>query len=119
MAAKRPRMELRKEVARASDRHAVVIAGSCQVGTAEPQDVTVTDLAADGCRLRGIWAGMTKAEPVQLWLGGHGPVVARLKWARKGALGLAFEPPLDEAVVARLCEASAGATVVPLRRSRP
>lgn len=58
-------------------------------------------------------------EPVQLWLGQTGPVPARLKWIKKGSLGLVFESPLDDAMLRTLLETApptADSNVVPLRR---
>ena len=65
----------------------------------------VTDLGATGCKLQANWVGVTKSEPVQLWLGDFGPVEAKLKWIRKGSLGLAFNDPLEEAVLQPMLEA--------------
>ena len=112
-------MPSRPELLRADPRESVVIPGRCQVGERAAEEVLVTDLSARGCRLRGNSIGVTKAEPVQLWLGETGPVAARLKWIKKGSIGLAFESPLDEDVLQPLLDAPAPpapSNVVPLRR---
>lgn len=109
----------RTEIPRGGARHAVILAGRYQVGDRPPEEVLITDLGADGCRLRASSVGVTKMEPIQLWLGEFGPVPARLKWVKKGSLGLAFESPLDEANLGVLLEAApptADSNVVPLRR---
>ena len=104
---------------RGSDRESVIIPGRCQVGDRAAEEVLVTDLSARGCRLRGNSIGVTKAEPVQLWLGEIGPIAAKLKWVKKGSIGLAFEAPLDEAVLQPLLDAPVPpvpSNVIPLRR---
>ena len=109
----------RTEIVRGGPRQSVVIPGRCQVGERAVEDVLVTVLSARGCRVRGNSIGVTKAEPVQLWLGETGPVAARLKWIKKGSIGLAFESPLDEDVLQPLLDAPvppAPSNVVPLRR---
>ena len=102
---KRPNILPRTDLLRGGPRKPVVIPGRCQVGEREAEDVLVTDLSAMGCRLRGNSIGVTKTEPVQLWLGDGGPIAAKLKWVKKGSLGLAFESPLDEAVLQPLLDA--------------
>ena len=92
---------------RAGPRASVIIAAKCQVGERPAEEVLVTDLSAKGCRLRGNSIGVTKTEPVQLWLGDAGPIAARLKWVKKGSLGLAFEAALDESFLQPLLDAPA------------
>ena len=109
----------RTEVPRGGPRQAVVIRGRCQVGDRPVEEVLITDLGADGCRLRGSSVGVTKLEPVRLWLGEVGPVAAKLKWLKKGSLGLAFEMPLEENILRGLVEAPAApipSNVIPLGR---
>jgi hypothetical protein len=104
---------------RTGPRESVVIPGKCQVGERAVEEVLVTDLSARGCRLRGNSIGVTKTEPVQLWLGDAGPVAAKLKWIKKGSIGLAFESPLDDGVLQPLLDAPAApipSNVVHLRK---
>jgi len=104
---------------RGGPREPVVIAGSCQIGERTVEEVLVTDLSARGCRLRGNSIGVTKTEPVQLWLGEAGPFAAKLKWVKRGSLGLGFETALDEAFLEQLLSAPAApvpSNVVPLKR---
>jgi hypothetical protein len=110
----------RIDMLRAGPRESVIIPGKCQVGDRLAEEVLVTDLSAKGCRLRGNSIGVTKTEPVQLWLGDAGPIAAKLKWVKKGSLGLAFEAALDEAVLQPLLDAPAPpvpSNVVPLKRA--
>jgi hypothetical protein len=119
MPRKRPTIPPRNDLLRTGPRESVVIPGKCQVGERAVEEVLVTDLSARGCRLRGNSIGVTKTEPVQLWLGDAGPVAARLRWVKKGSLGLAFEAPLDEGVLRPLLDAPAPpipSNVVPLRK---
>ena len=109
----------RTEIVRGGPRQSVVIPGRCQVGERPVEDVLVTDLGADGCRMRGSSVGVTKLEPIRLWLGDVGPVAARLKWLKQGSLGLLFEAPLEESLLRQLLEAPAlphPSDVVPLSR---
>jgi hypothetical protein len=104
---------------RGAPRESVIIPGRCQVGDRPAEEVLVTDFSARGCRLRGNSIGVTKAEPVQLWLGEIGPIAAKLKWLKKGSIGLAFETALDEDVLQPLLDAPAApapSNVIPLRR---
>jgi hypothetical protein len=107
MPRKRPHILPRADMLRTGARESVIIPGRCQVGERAVEDVLVTDLSANGCRLRGNSIGVTKTEPVQLWLGDGGPIPARLKWVKKGSLGLAFESPLDDGVLQPLLDAPA------------
>lgn len=113
----------RTDTLRAEPRESVIIPGKCQVGGRPAEEVLVTDLSAKGCRLRGNSIGVTKSEQVHLWLGDIGPLEARLKWVKKGSLGLAFEAPLGEDVLRPLFDAPVPpvpSNVVPLkRRSAP
>lgn len=103
---------------RADERAAVNIAGRCRAGDRETQEVLVTDLGAAGCRLLGLSAGVTKSDRLELWLGEAGPFAARLKWAKRGLLGVDFERPLDAALLESLASAAPAPNIVPIRRSR-
>src|SRR5688500_1944203 len=107
MATKRSRILPRSDMLRGAPRESVIIPGRCQVGDRTVEDVLVTDLSARGCRLRGNSIGVTKTEPVQLWLGETGPIAAKLRWIKKGSIGLAFEAALDENVLPPLLNAPA------------
>ena len=76
------------------------------------------DLAAHGCRLLGLSVGVTKNDPLELWLGEVGPVPARLRWVKRGSLGVEFDTPLDAAVLERMAVAEPVPNVLPMRRSR-
>lgn len=117
MSSKRPRLIQRSENTRGSSRQPVTIPATCQVGARAAEDVLVTDLSADGCRVRLVSIGVTKSEPVRLEIGTEPPVTGRLSWIKQGSLGVAFDPPLDEATVTRLSALSAPSNVIPLRRS--
>ena len=108
----------RTEVPRTGPRDSVAISGTFQVGERLVEDVLVTDLSADGCRLHGNSVGVTKSEPMQLWVGEIGPIGARLKWLKQGSLGLAFDTALDEAVLQQLHALPAPpSNVIALKRS--
>ena len=76
------------------------------------------DLASHGCRVLGLSVGVTKSDPLELWLGEVGPVAARLKWVKRGSLGVEFDSPLDVDVLERLAAADPTPNVLPIRRSK-
>jgi hypothetical protein len=119
MAKKRANILPRTDMLRTGARESVVIQARCRVGERAAEEVLITDLSARGCRLRGNSIGVTKAEPVELWLGEVGPVAARLKWIKQGSIGLGFEAPLEDAVLQALLDAPAAvipSNVVPLKK---
>jgi len=109
----------RPALQRAEERTQVSIEGRCRAGERDLQDVLVLDLGPNGCRLLGLSVGVTKSDPLELWLGDAGPVAARLKWAKRGSLGVAFESPLDEVLLQRLAQEATAPNVVAIRRTRP
>ena len=109
----------RPELQRADERTQVSIEGRCRAGEREIQNVLVLDLGSNGCRLLGLSAGVTKSDPLELWLGDAGPIAARLKWAKRGSLGIAFDVPLDEALLGRLAQDAPAPNVIAMRRVRP
>jgi hypothetical protein len=115
---KHARLSNRPERERVEDRTAVSISGRCRAGDRDVQDVLVMDLASQGCRLLGLSVGVTKSDSLELWLGEVGPVSARLKWVKRGSLGVEFAEPLDAGVLESLADADIKPNVLPLRRSR-
>lgn len=114
---KRPKLFQRSQAVRESSRKSVRIEGTCQVGERPAEEVLVTDLSPLGCRVQIVSIGVTKAEPVLLWLGLDEAVAGRLKWIKHGSLGVAFEAPLDDAALERLNAQPSSDNVVPLRRN--
>ena len=115
---KHVRLSNRPNRERAEGRTAVSLSGRCRAGDREIQDVLVMDLASLGCRVLGLSFGVTKSDPLELWLGEVGPVAARLKWVKRGSLGIEFDTPLEVEVLERLAAADPTPNVVPMRRSR-
>lgn len=118
---KRPKLATHYSGPRAGSRDLVSIDGRCRVGDGAEEAISVLDLDRGGCRVRGITVAMTKADPLQVWLGPVGPVAARLRWVKRGAAGLRFEEPLAEEDLERAAEAGVappaeGSNVVTLRR---
>lgn len=103
---------------RADERASVNIAGRCRGGDREIQDVLVIEIGKGGCRILGLSAGVTKRDPLELWLGQAGPFAARLKWAKRGLFGVEFVRPLDAALFESLAKADPTPNVVPMRKSR-
>ena len=115
---KHARLSNRPEKERAEQRTAVSIAGRCRAGDRDIQDVLVMDLGSHGCRLLGLSVGITKNDPLELWLGEVGPLGARLKWVKRGSLGVEFDAPLEVELLERLAQADPRPNVLPLRRGR-
>jgi hypothetical protein len=62
---------------------------------------------------------LTKTDPLQIWLGEVGPIAGRLRWAKRGSVGIVFDLPLDEGEVATIKQSAAPAAqaeVIQLRR---
>ena len=115
----RPKLATHYSGPRAGPRDFVSLEGLCSVGEGEAESISVLDLDARGCRVKGITAAVTKADRLQVWLGAVGPIEGRLRWVKRGSAGIAFVEPLAEA---QLGEAKQTATpaplaeVIPLRR---
>lgn len=118
--AKRPKLAVGYTGPRAAGRDIVSLDATCRIGEGETFAVAVLDLDPRGCRVRGFTAAATKSDPIQFTLGSVGPVLARLRWAKRGSAGLKFDTPLTDA---ELAEAEASALpaaqprVIPLRRA--
>ena len=115
---KHARLSNRPGLQRAGERNAVSLDGKCRAGEREIQDVLVLDLGLHGCRVLGLSVGVTKSDPLQIWLGDAGPFAARLKWAKRGSLGIEFDESLDAQLLERLASVEPERNVVPLRRSK-
>jgi hypothetical protein len=101
---------------RTAARNPVVIEGACAIGGREREAALITDLGLQGCRLRTEAVGVTRSEALVLWLGEVGPIAARLRWSKGGALGVLFDRPLDEGTLEALLEAGEPrSNVIPLR----
>ena len=115
----RPKLATRYTGPRAGNRDFVSLEGRCSIGEGDVERIAILDLDARGCRVKGITAAVTKADALQVWLGDLGPLTARLKWAKRGSAGLAFDIALgdDELEAAKLTAAPVPLPqVVPLRR---
>lgn len=112
----------RSAIARAGSRNPVTLAGRCRVGEGPDQPIEVIDLDAHGCNVRGISVAVTKSDALDVWLGAVGPIAARLTWAKRGAAGIVFDQPLNDADFAAAMEQSGAmretSNVVPLGRRR-
>jgi hypothetical protein len=115
----RPKLATHYSGPRAGNRDFVSLEGRCSVGEGEVERISILDLDARGCRVKGITAAVTKADILQLWLGDVGPLTARLRWAKRGSAGLAFDVALtdDELGAIKLTAAPVPLPqVIPLRR---
>lgn len=91
------------------------IPGKCQVGDRPLAEAWISDIDSEGCSVLLVTIGVTKGEPVLLYLGGEAPIAGRLKRAGQGSIGVGFDTPLGEGVLDRLLAIEPPANVVPLR----
>jgi len=115
----RPKLATHYAGPRAGPREFVSLEGRCSVGEGEAEAIAVLDLDAGGCRVKGITAAVTKADPLELWLGEMGPVSGKLRWVKRGSAGIAFTKPLNEheLTAAKLTAVPIPVSeVIPLRR---
>jgi hypothetical protein len=115
----RPKLATHYSGPRAGNRDFVSLEGRCSVGEGEVERISILDLDARGCRVKGITAAVTKADILQLWLGDVGPLTGRLRWAKRGSAGLAFDVALtdEELEAIKLTAAPVPLPqVIPLRR---
>lgn len=113
---KRSKLSLGSEGARPDRRRALRIPARCQIGDRPREEVSITGIDREGCSLWPVALGVTKSEPVVLYLDGQEPVAGQIQWIRQGTLGVAFHVPLDEALVERLRTIEAPTNVVALRK---
>lgn len=116
---KRPKLATHYSGPRAGTRDSVSLEGRCSVGEGPAAPVAVLDLDARGCQLTGIAVAVSKADMLRLWLGGIGPIEGRLRWAKHGSAGIAFDRPLEDAELASArmsAPLNPSAEVVPLRK---
>ncbi len=115
----RPKLATHYSGPRAGNRDFVSLEGRCSVGDGAAKAIAVLDLDARGCRVKGITAAVTKADVLQVWLGELGPLSGRLRWAKRGSAGIAFDTPLSESQVASIKLTAVPVPlpqVIPLRR---
>jgi hypothetical protein len=116
---KHARLSNRPGKERDEDRTSLSISGRCRAGDRAIQDVLVLDLAPQGCRVLGLTAGgVTKNDPLELWMGDLGPITARLTGIKRGSLELEFAEPMDVTAIERLATTDPTPNVLPMRRSR-
>ena len=115
----RPKLATHYSGPRAGNRDFVSLEGRCSVGEGRAEPIAVLDLDARGCRVKGIGVAVTKADLLQLWLGELGPITGRLRWAKRGSAGIAFDEPLapDQVEAVKLTAVPVPLPqVIPLRR---
>lgn len=96
-------------------REPVAIPGTCTIDGRGEEPVLVTDLAANGCRMRTGAVGVTKAQEIVLHLAGCAPIKGTLKWSKGGALGVRFARPLSDKLLQTLCTEASAPNVVPIQ----
>ena len=96
-------------------REPVAIPGTCTIDGRGEEQVLVTDLNTNGCRMHTGAVGVTKAQELILHLAGCAPIKGTLEWSKGGALGVRFVRPLSEALRETLCTEASAPNVVPIR----
>jgi hypothetical protein len=117
-APKRPKLYDRGEAARTGERTTVRIPANCQAGEQAAEDTFVTDISTHGCKLLAVTVGALKSQPITLRFEGEAPITGRLKWVKQASLGIAFDTPLSEEVLARVSALVAPSNVFPIKRAR-
>ncbi len=92
----RPKLATHYAGPRAGNRDFVSLEGRCSVGNGAVEPIAVLDLDPRGCRIKGVTAAVTKTDTLQLWLGALGPFTGKLRWAKRGSAGVAFDAPLAD-----------------------
>ena len=96
----RPPIELRSD-----QRHDANIPGRCRTGTGYECFVTVTDLSASGCGLRGNWVGLSPGQRVTLSNAEGLSASGILRWCTHRTAGVQFDTRLSPQTVNRLTKA--------------
>ena len=84
---------------RRDPRHPVAIPGRYRRGAGRPTDVQFLDLSRSGCRFFDKFGTLKVGSQITLKIGTFGPIVSTIIWRRDGYVGVAFEPPLHDAVL--------------------
>jgi hypothetical protein len=112
----RSKLSVSRQDLRPEGRRALNIPARCQIGAREMEDVSITAIDSEQCSVWTVALGVTKSEPVVLYLDGEEPIAGQIQWIRHGSLGVAFHAPLGEAVVERLRMLEAPTNVIALRK---
>ncbi len=86
---------VRSETPRAGNRQPVSLVGECSVSGSDPVEVTVLDLDAHGCKVRGLPLGVGKHDDLVLAIGPVGAIQAQLRWVKSMMAGLVFTRQLS------------------------
>ena len=100
---------------RSTQRQRVAIPAHCTIGERDREEVLVTDLGRNGCKMHTGAVGVTKTETLVLELDGCAPIKGSLKWSKSGQLGVRFAKPLGAKKLESLCTEQSAHNVVPLR----
>lgn len=100
---------------RNTKREQVAIRATCTIGGRDAEDVLVTDLGRNGCKMHTGAVGVTKTEKLVLELDGCAPIKGSLKWTKGGQLGVRFAKPLGAKKLETLCAEQSAQNVVPFR----
>ncbi len=85
--------------ARREERHPVAIAGKYRRGAGRPTAVQLLDLSRSGCRFFDKFGSLKVGSEITIRVGEFGPIVSSIRWREDSYVGVAFEPPLHDAIL--------------------
>ena len=100
---------------RTPEREAVAIPARCTIGERDEEEVLLTDLGNDSCRMQTSAVGVTKTEDLVLNMAGCAPIKGSLEWSKGGAFGVRFAKPLGDELLETLRREQSAQNVVPFR----
>ena len=89
-----PQGETRRE-----ERHPVVVPGRYRRGAGIASDVQLLDLSKSGCRFYDRFGSLKPGTELTVRIGQFGPIVAKVCWRNSSYVGVAFDPPLHDAIL--------------------
>lgn len=84
---------------RREERHRVGVPGKYRRGAGVPSLVQLLDLSKSGCRFYDRFGNLKPNTDVTIRIGDLGPIVAHVRWRQDSYVGVAFDPPLHDAIL--------------------
>lgn len=84
---------------RREERHRVGVPGKYRRGAGMPSLVQLLDLSKSGCRFYDRFGNLKPDTDVTIRIGDLGPIVAHVRWQQDSYVGVAFDPPLHDAIL--------------------
>lgn len=77
----------------------VEVPGSFEATGASRQNLYVSEISPNGCRLNHIQPSLNIGDIIQVYVGPIGPLDATVRWTKDGQAGVEFQEALDSEVV--------------------